>query len=107
MVCLCSMTYHTMMPLPSQGSYNMLLLVDYLSVFNVMVWPAASIIHFSFLCRPNLSTWTFYAYYVLAAAMLIVALRATDNVQRLIPFAALSSFRVAINVARAWVGHAR
>ena len=55
-VCLiCSVIYHTFMAgSSSKESYRRLLFVDYLSVFNTMVWPEAMVIGWSFVCHPIL-----------------------------------------------------
>jgi hypothetical protein len=52
---ICSIIYHTFMAgCSSKESYNRLLFVDYLSVFNTMVWPETMVIGWSFACHPTL-----------------------------------------------------
>jgi hypothetical protein len=107
-VCLvCSNAYHTMMPLPSQKVYDTLLLVDYLSVFNVMVWPTAILINGSFPCFESARMALLVAYFVFALAMLVLAVRARNVVQRLVPFGLLCAARLCLQAGRAWVGQAR
>ncbi|KAJ1494637.1 hypothetical protein T484DRAFT_1926888 [Baffinella frigidus] len=47
---LCSNLYHIFMPLNDPETYRRLLFVDYLSVFNVMIWPEVLVIEWSFRC---------------------------------------------------------
>jgi hypothetical protein len=104
---LCSNAYHTMMPLPSQQVYNRLLFIDYLSVFNVMIWPTAILINGSFPCFGDIRVGLLAAYLAFSLAMLVLAVRAKNNVQRLVPFAFLSGARLCLQGGRAWVGQAR
>ncbi len=107
-ICLiCSNVYHTMMPLPSQKIYDTLLLVDYLSVFNVMVWPTAILINGSFPCFESARMTLLVAYFVFALGMLVLAVRARNVVQRLVPFGLLCAARLCLQTGRAWVGQAR
>ena len=108
MICLlCSNAYHTFMPLPSSRTYRSLLLVDYLSVFNVMIWPTFNLINYSLVCHPEAAQYATWGYMITAASMLAVALLAKNNVQRLVPFAVLSAGRMILNITRALVGNAR
>lgn len=108
MICLlCSNAYHTFMPLPSARTYRSLLLVDYLSVFNVMIWPTFNLINYSLVCHPEAAQYATWGYMITAASMLAVALLAKNNVQRLVPFAVLSAGRMILNITRALVGNAR
>mmetsp|Transcript_11162 Transcript_11162/g.27380 ORF Transcript_11162/g.27380 Transcript_11162/m.27380 type:complete len:307 (-) Transcript_11162:1538-2458(-) len=106
-ICLvCSIIYHSFMPLPSHKTYDRLLLVDYLSVFNVMLWPTAFLINGSFHCQETARPTLLALYGVVAAAMLVVAVRANTAAKRLVPFGVMSAFRLSLQIARAAVGQA-
>lgn len=108
MLCLaCSVSYHTFMPLPSSKTYSTLLLVDYVSVLNVMIWPAFNLINYSLLCLPEICKYVIVSYLVVSAVMLYVAISANTVVKRLIPLGVLSAIRTALNIARNHVGQAR
>ena len=115
---VCSVRYHTFMAGSSKSSYQQLLFVDYLSVFNTMIWPEAMVIGWSFACHDTirqtalagcllsyslatmlssfldcfaLSSLMSYlaAYFTISAFMLLLAIRAKSVAARLLPFAGM------------------
>ena len=72
-LCLvCSVVYHTFMASSSKDSYKLLLFIDYLSVFNTMIWPEAMVIGWSFACNSFLRTSSFLGVCVLILKVLSI-----------------------------------
>ena len=94
---LCSSIYHTFMPLPyGVLFYRRLLLVDYMSVFNTMLWPQMYAIHYSLMCFPEMRRTALQAYYSIAFPCALSAIYADTNKKRLIPFGVLSFMRLVV-----------
>jgi predicted membrane channel-forming protein YqfA (hemolysin III family) len=94
---LCSSIYHTFMPLPyGVVFYRRLLLVDYLSVFNTMLWPQMYAIHYSLMCFPDMRQAAMIAYYVISLPCALLAIFADTNPKRLVPFGVQSFMRLVV-----------
>ncbi|EKX48512.1 hypothetical protein GUITHDRAFT_105658 [Guillardia theta CCMP2712] len=107
-LCLtCSSIYHTFMPLSSgEKTYSTLLFIDYLSVFNVMVWPEVVSIYWSFYCDPSVKLFMFVVYFSITVLCLGLALRARTVKERLLPFGIQSLARGISLIFRMTLGYA-
>ena len=56
--------------------YQRLLFIDYLGVYNVMLWPQAYAIYWSLMCYPALRQLAFVVYFSVSAACIVLVIRA-------------------------------